>query len=97
MTSRYLLRFLRKHVNSLESLYIEEPIVKKDDWQRLAAKVRAMFSTTKCDLRLTDPHPEAENEYCLDDNDYNFVTTEFHPDFHDLHWEDRYPDLLADD
>ncbi len=98
MTSKYLLRFLEKHVDGLESLCIEEPIVKKDDWRRLADKVHMMFSTTKCDLRLTGPHPAAEDEDFLDDNDdNNFFTTELHPDF-DEPWEERhlYSDLLEE-
>ena len=100
MTSKYLLPFLENHVDRLEFLCIEEPIVKKDDWQRLADKIRMMFSATTCDLILTDPHPAAEGELYLDDNDdNNFFTTEMHPDFGELYWEERhlYSDLLGED
>ena len=100
MTSKYLLPFLKKHVHELKTLWIEEPIVKQDDWQKLGDKIRTMFSTTTCDLWLDDPHPDAEDEKYLDDNDdNNFFTTELHPDFGDLHWDERheYSDLLEED
>ena len=100
MTSKYLLPFLKKHVHTLELLSIEEPIVKKDDWQRLADKIHMMFSTTTCHLELTDPHPAAEDEMELgDDDDNSFFTPELHPDIDDLHWNDRheYSDLLGED
>ena len=99
MTSKYLLPFLRKHVHKLKTLWIVEPIVKEDDWQRIADEIRAMFSTTTCDLFLDDPHPDAEDEPFLDDNDENnFFTPELHPDFGDLHWDERheYSDLLEE-
>ena len=90
MTSIYLLPFLKKHVDRLESLCIEEPIVKKDDWEILADKVRMMFSATTCDLRLTDPHPAAEYEIDLDDNDENnFITSEVHPNYLEYFWSER--------
>ena len=100
MTSKYLLLFLEKHVDRLESLCIEKPIVKRDDWQILADEVRTMFSATTCELRLTDPHPAAEYEVYLDDNDdNNFTTPEMHPDFRELYWEDRQldRDVLGED
>ena len=100
MTSRYLLPFLEKHIDRLAFLWIEEPIVKKDDWDKLADKIQVMFSATTCNLILTDPHPAAENEVYLDDNDdNNFFTPEWHPDCGDLHWDERhlYSDLLGED
>ncbi|KAK0514662.1 hypothetical protein JMJ35_003279 [Cladonia borealis] len=99
MTSKYLLPFLKKHLDKLESLCIEEPIVKKDDWQELADKIRVIFAATTCDLRLTDPHPAAEDELYLDDHDENnFCTTETHP-YCNLYWEVREldRDSLGDD
>ena len=90
MTSNYLLPFLKKHADRLESLCIAEPIVKKDDWQKLADKICMMFSATTCDLRLTDPHPAAEYEVYLDDNDdNNFLTPEMHPDYREFYWHVR--------
>ncbi len=100
VTSLYLLPFLKKHVDNLESLCIEDPIVKLIDWQWIADKIRMMFSATTCHLILTDPHPAAEDEIYLDDNDDNsFFTPELHPDFDELDWEDRhlYRDLLGED
>ena len=99
MTSRYLLPFLEKHVDSLEYLCIEDPIVKRDDWLRIADKIRMVFSATTCDLDLTDPHPAAEDEIHLDDNDdNNFFTPVLHPDYA-YHWNERhlYSDLLGED
>ena len=100
MTSKYLLPFLKKHVHTLKLLTIEEPLVKKDDWHRLADKIRMIFSTTTCLLDLSDPHPAAEDHPELDDDDDNsFFTPELHPDIDDLHWNERheYSDLLEDD
>ena len=73
--------------------------MKRDDWLRIADKIRMMFSATACDLDLTDPHPAAEDQIYLDDNDDNeFFTPELHPDC-DLHWNERhlYSDLLGED
>lgn len=100
LTSKYLLPFLEKHVHGLQALWIKEPLVKKHDWQRLADKIRTMFSTTKCDLRLDDPHPEAEDEIFLEDyDDNNFFVTDLHPNFPDLNEDERheYSDPLEDD
>ena len=100
MTSEYLLPFLKKHVHTLELLSIEEPLVKKDDWHRLADKIRTMFSTTTCCLELTDSHPAAEDKDELNDNDDDsFFTPELHPDIDGLHWNQRheYSDLLEED
>ena len=100
MTSKYLLPFLRKHVHTLESLSIIDPLVKKDDWQRMADKIRTMFSNTACDLWLSDPDSDAEDEMELQDDDENsFFTPELHPEFDDIHWDERheYSDLLGEE
>ena len=90
MTSKYLLPFLRKHVRKLKALWIVEPIVKEDDWKRIADEIRMMFSTTTCDLFLDDPHPDAEDEPFLDDNDENvFWASDLHPDVGNLDWFER--------
>ena len=100
MRSKYLLPFLRKHVRKLKALWIVEPIVKEDDWKRIADEIRTIFSTTTCDLFLDDPHPDAEDEPFLDDLDDSdenkFWASDWHPEFgSDLHFSRRpeYRDL----
>ena len=101
VTSEYLLPSWKKHVHGLQTLWIKEPIVKQDDWQRLADQIRTMFSTTTCDLWLDDPHPNAEDELHLGDNDDLFFTMRLRPNLGDLRWNERHAytpsDLLGED